>query len=316
MRAYVPTGIPADLVVLADVDDPADEQAAAQPDRPADEHAVVQVGAYSINRGETFLLNAPRPGWRPGKDIAGTVVRAAADGSGPGVGSTVVGHPEQGGWAERVAVPTGSLAVVPDGIDPTVAAALPLAGLTALRLTRATGPLAGRRVLLTGASGGVGHYFVELAIAQGAEVTAVSRTSSRGSRLRALGADVVTDLSDAVGPYDVVIESVGGANVAEAWARLRRRGHLIWLGQAGNEPALLDFFDWSGATSGTLTRFDYTDSDRSVADDLTALLHLVAGGHLHPEIGLVADWSGTGAAIRSLLDRELVGNAVLTVPAK
>lgn len=78
----------------------------------------------------------------------------------------MVAHPERGGWAERVAVPLDKVTMLPVDIDFSVAAALPLAGLTALRLTRVTGPLASRRVLLTGASGGVGHYFVELAVSR------------------------------------------------------------------------------------------------------------------------------------------------------
>src|SRR6266498_3797714 len=98
-----------------------------------------------------------------------------ADGSGPKRGQRVVGHPEQAGWAERVAVPTSKLAALPDGIATTTAAALPLA--------RLTGSLAGKTVLLTGASGGVGHYFVELAAAQGTLVTAVVSSRQRGERL-------------------------------------------------------------------------------------------------------------------------------------
>ena len=127
-----------------------------EPEPRADE-ALVEVKAFSINRGETYQLERPRPNWRPGKDVAGVVIRAAADGSGPGEGERVVGHADQSGWAERAAVPSARLARLPDGVDFQTAAALPLAGLTALRLTRVAGPLASRRVLLTGASGGVGH---------------------------------------------------------------------------------------------------------------------------------------------------------------
>src|SRR6185312_5227020 len=148
--------------------------------RPHADEALIEVKAISVNRGETYQLQHPRPGWRPGKDVAGVVIRAAADGTGPSEGQRVVGHADESGWAERAAVPTARLATVPDGIDFQSAAALPLAGLTALRLTRVAGPLVSRRVLLTGGSGGVGHYFTELAAAQGARGTAISR---RGERL-------------------------------------------------------------------------------------------------------------------------------------
>src|SRR5690242_12007027 len=165
MKAFLPTGDPAEPVRLAEVPEPA----------PRPNEALIRVEAYSINRGETFKLERPAPGDRPGKDIAGLVVQPAADGSGPPGAARVVAHPAAGGWAEYVAVPTGAMAVLPDAVPAVEGAALPLAGLTALRLLRAAGPLVGRRVLLTGASGGVGHYVTELAAAAGAEVTAVSR---------------------------------------------------------------------------------------------------------------------------------------------
>jgi len=210
-------------VVLSEVAEPT----------PADHEVVVAVEAYSVNRGETFLLESPPMGWRPGKDIAGAVVQEAASGVGPARGQRVVGHPESGGWAERVAVPTDRLAVLPDDVPARVAAALPLAGLTALRLTRVVAPLAGERVLLTGASGGVGHYFTELAAAQGAEVSAVVGSESRGTQLLRLGTRaVLTDIEQADRDYDVVIESVGGDVFNAAWRRLATRG-LFGLDGAG-----------------------------------------------------------------------------------
>lgn len=124
----------------ADTDKPVVLGEAAEPEPAADE-AVVAVEAYSVNRGETFQLDGGLErrwaGWRPGKDVAGTVIRAAADGTGPAAGTRVVAHPPAYGWAERVAVPTASLAELPDSLDAVTAAALPLAGITALRLLRA-----------------------------------------------------------------------------------------------------------------------------------------------------------------------------------
>jgi len=276
--------------------------------------ALVEVVAFSPNRGETFLLEQPRPGWRPGKDIAGTVIRQAADGTGPRPGQRVAGHPDQAGWAERAAVPTDRLVVIPDTIDLTVAATVPLAGITALRLLRVAGPAASRRLLLTGASGGVGHYFTELAAAQGALVTAVSATAERGERLLALGAaDVVTAVEDSTGPFDVGIDSVGGSTTPAVWHKLTQYGTLIWCGQASRTPPQLDFFDWAGATSGTIRRFHYLESDVPVAADLDTLVRLVATGRLHPEIGSVEPWENTAAVIEALSARRIRGNAVLTI---
>jgi NADPH2:quinone reductase len=302
MKAMISDG--AGSVRPADVDEP----------RPAADEAVIAVEAYSVNRGETFQLTRPRAGWRPGKDVAGRVIAAAADGSGPGVGARVVGHAHANGWAERVAVPSNALAELPPQVTTELAAALPLAGLTAVRLLRRAGSLLGRRLLITGASGGVGHYVSELAIASGAEVTAVSASHERGAVLRSFGAEVITDLGDAAGRFDVVFESVGGASFTAARRLARPDGLLIWLGQAGLEPITVDFFDWvDGSVGAPIVQFDYTRSDRSMTDDLALLVRLVATDRLHPEIGTSLTWDHTGRVIDDIRGRRLRGNAVLTL---
>jgi NADPH2:quinone reductase len=284
---------------------------------PAAGEALVAVEAYSINRGETFLLEAPREGWRPGQDVAGRIERAAADGSGPAAGTRVVAHVPAGGWAAVVAAPTDALAALPDDVDAVPASTLGVAGLTALRLLRVAGSVAGKRVLLTGASGGVGHFVVELAAAQGALVTAVSSSPERGERLLALGAaEVVSDVEATDGPFEVVLESVGGRSLEAALARLAPRGTLLWFGQAGREPATLDFFTFAGpATLAKLVPFIYWRIGANDADDLATLVRLVAGGHLHPEVGLVADWRETPEVLVALTERRIRGNAVLTMSA-
>ena len=293
-------------VVMAEVEEP----------RPAADEALIAVEAFSVNRGETFGLESRPAGFRPGKDVAGVLARAAEDGSGPSAGARVVAHATGAGWAERAAVPTDRIATLPDGLDATVAAALPLAGLTALRLTRATGPLASRRVLLTGASGGVGHYFVELAAAQGAYLTAVSASPERGARLRELGAErVVAAVEEAEGPFDLALDSVGGASTPAAFAQLLPHGRLVWFGQASRVAPTFDFFDWRGAFDGTIRRFHYEEGDVDFATDLATLVRLTARGRLHPEVGWRGDWSRTDEALAALLAREIRGNAVLTVGA-
>ncbi|MFI1369015.1 zinc-binding dehydrogenase [Streptomyces griseochromogenes] len=305
MKAFVPTGDPAEPVVLADVPEPT----------PRPDEALVKVEAFSVNRGETFKLEKPAPGERPGKDIAGLVVQPAADGSGPSGIARVVGHPMSGGWAEYVAVPAGALAELPDDVSVLQGAALPLAGLTALRLLRAAGPVLGRRILLTGASGGVGHFVTELAAAAGAQVTAVTRDAERGARLAELGAaEIVHDVADARGPYDIVLESTGGHALPLALARLARRGTLIWFGQASRTAATLDFFDFfTGPESAVIRHFHYLDADTRLDDDLAALVRLTAEGRLHPEIGHVTDWADTATTLTDLRDRRIRGKAVLTL---
>jgi NADPH:quinone reductase-like Zn-dependent oxidoreductase len=280
---------------------------------------LVEVDAFSVNRGEGFSLTgvygAPADrGWRPGQDVAGRVVRAAADGSGPTVGQRVVAHPDAGGWAERVAVPTSRVAVLPDGVSSVAAAALPLAGLTALRLVRAAETTPGQRILLTGASGGVGHYTVELAAAAGAEVTAVSSSEERGRRLAELGAaHVVQDVADAQGTFDVVLESVGGKTFTVAASRLAPAGTVLWFGQASLEPVTLSFFDLFGITPLTIKHFPHWVSTTSDGEDLATLVHLVATNKLHPEVGRTADWAETATVLDDLTRRRIRGNAVLTL---
>ena len=305
MRAWGPTADPENPIALAEVDAPT----------PAAHEVLLQVEAFSVNRGETFLLESPQPDWRPGKDVAGTVLREAADGSGPARGQRVVGHPPSRGWAEQVAVSTDALAVLPDTVATATAAALPLAGITALRLLRLVSPLPGRRLLLTGASGGVGHYLTELAVAGGAQVTAVVANPGRGARLGSFGAQVVTSVRDAGDEFDAALESVGGDSLPAVLERVRGGGLVVWFGQASRQPVTLDFFHLLRRTpSVSLRQFDYTDG-LAYQHDLTTLVRLVDKGHLHPEIGRIADWSNTQDVLVDLRQRQIRGKAVLTIPA-
>ena len=164
---------------LADVEEPV----------AADSEALIDVRATTLNFGEVHFIDQMRkPGEVPGWDAAGVIAHAAADGSGPPVGSRVVGFHGAGGWAERRAVPTENLALLPDSVDFGPAAALPVAGVTALQALRALGPVVGRRVLITGASGGVGRFGVQLAARAGAHVIAAVGPAARGAGLESLGA--------------------------------------------------------------------------------------------------------------------------------
>ncbi|MFG2111627.1 zinc-binding dehydrogenase [Streptomyces sp. NPDC048718] len=300
MRRLIPTGQAARPVAFTEAPQPV----------PGPDEALIKVEAIAPNRGETFLLEHPTPDLLPGKDIAGLVVQAAADGSGPGIGTRVVAHPTQGGWAEYATVPTHSLAVLPDTIDNVRAAALPLAGITALRLLRTAGSLAGRRVLLTGASGGVGHYATELAIGAGAELTAVTATPERGERLAKLGATVVHKAAAAQGPFDVVLESTGGPELPIALSKAKPGGTLLWFGQASRTPATLDFFQLLGGPDRvTIQHFHYAGAP--YGPDLATLIRLVEQHRLHPEIGRVTDWTHTADTLVDLRERRIRGKAVL-----
>ena len=98
---------------------------------PLPNEAIVAVKAFSLNRGEVRALSSKPPGSLTGWDVAGVVERAAADGSGPTEGARVVALITTG-WAQRAAVPTHAMAVLPDEVDFAAAATVPVAGITAL----------------------------------------------------------------------------------------------------------------------------------------------------------------------------------------
>ncbi|MET9492870.1 zinc-binding dehydrogenase [Nocardia sp. NPDC006630] len=296
------------LITLAEITDPA----------PAAGEAVIEVEAFSVNRGDYFALTGVYgtevvPGHVPGQDVAGRIVTAAADGTGPAVGTRVVAHAAGGGWAEQVAVATDAITALPQQLPATIAATLPLAGLTALRLLRRAGAVAGKRLLVTGASGGVGHLVVELAIAAGATVTAVAATRERGQRLADYGAEVLTDVDAATDRFDIVLESVGGDTFAAALRHLAPGGTVVWFGQASRQPVQLDFFDLFGATPFTLHHFPHWVADTTDAEDLAELVRLAAAGIIHPEVGRIADWTETATVLTDLVHRRIRGNAVLTL---
>src|SRR6059058_2848222 len=177
MRALVCTA-EAPFAELAEAPDPT----------PLPNQALVDVRAFSLNRGECRRLESQAPGTLIGWDLAGVVRQAAADGSGPADGARVVGVVRAGAWAQRAAVETEALAELPDAVSFEQAATLPVAGLTALRSLEVAGFVLGKRVLVTGASGGVGRFAIQLAHLAGAHVTAVAR---RTEGLQELGADEV-----------------------------------------------------------------------------------------------------------------------------
>ncbi|KAA0117078.1 alcohol dehydrogenase catalytic domain-containing protein [Mycolicibacterium sp. P9-22] len=131
---------------------------APDPVPAAPNELLIEVKAISLNFGEVYYGdNAEHPGDIPGWDSAGVVVTAAADGSGPPAGTRVAGAAWSQGWAQRRVLASENVAVIPDSVDFETAAALPVAGVTAVQSIRRLGPALGKRVLVTGASGGVGR---------------------------------------------------------------------------------------------------------------------------------------------------------------
>ena len=171
-------------------------------------------------------------GWRPGWDLAGVVEQAAADGSGPLVGTRVFGLVNSGSWAERVAVPTAQLSEIPEGVTFAQAAALPVAGLAALYGLEKAGFLLNRKMLVTGASGSVGQFICQLARQGGATVVALVRRAERAASVRAMGAHEVVvgedvALARSFGPYDLVIDTLGGTSLRTALTLLETDGVCV-----------------------------------------------------------------------------------------
>jgi NADPH2:quinone reductase len=259
------------------------------------------------------LLSFRPAGWRPGQDIAGTVVEAAADGSGPPVGSRIVAWVDQAGWAERAVARTNRVAVLADGVGFAEAATLPVAGMTALRALREGGPLLGKSVLVVGAAGGVGRFAVELAAEGGARVTAVAGGADRARGLEELGAStVVFDVADADGPFDIVLESAGGASLERAFEIVAHSGTVVVFGNSSGAESSFTFRDFAQRPVRVSVFFVY-QSGEPFGPDLQLLADLVGTGRLHPTVGLEVRWTEAASAFEALSQRHVNGKAVLRV---
>jgi NADPH2:quinone reductase len=288
------------------------ERREAPPPAPGAHEALVAVRAFAVNRGELTLVRR-RDGWQPGQDVAGDVVQPAADGTGAQAGERVAGLAEWHGWAEQVAVPAHRLAAIPGELDYERAAALPMAGTTAANLVRQGGTLLGARVLITGASGGVGHLAVQIAALNGAEVTAVARPE-RAEALLGYGARaVVADAAAADGLFDLVLESVGGASLSAALDHVAPGGTVVLFGNSSREPAPLDFTAFFGHEEATIHSYFSARHEADAGRLLVLLLDLVATDRLHVEIGFRGSWDALNEALDGLSERRFAGKAVLTV---
>ncbi len=292
---------------------------------------VVQVGAASVHPGDYFImtgqpylvrlafgLRRPRNGIR-GMDFAGVVAAVAGDVADVRVGDKVFGWTRAGALAEYVRVPAGNLVPVPANLSIVQAAAVPTSAMTALQAVRDIASVRpGQTVLVTGASGGVGSFAVQIAKAFGAEVTGVC--SSRNVELvRSLGADHVvdyekTDFTSTGKRYDVILDNVEAQPLAAVRKALTPTGTLIpnsgrggrWLGPIGR---IVNARILSRFTRQQLKPFT------SVArrEDLITLADLLTTGQVKPLIDRTYRLDEAADALRQVAGGHSRGKVVVTV---
>jgi NADPH:quinone reductase len=292
----------------------------AEEPSPTPSEGLVRVSAISLNRGEVRRVQMAEDGFNPGWDLAGTVEQAAADGTGPQAGARVVGFLPSGAWAELAAVPTNSLAELSDNVALSEAATLPVAGLPALYALEKGGGLLGRSVLVTGSSGGAGHFAIQLARLSGARVVALVRREEHEELVHEAGAHQIAVGEDArsaerFGPYHLILESVGGKVLGDAIDMLAPGGTCVTFGSTGASETSFDVrsFYLTGAARlyGFILFHEVLTPPAS--DGLARLSRLVAEGRLRPHVSVEASWEEIGEVAQKLLDRGYTGKAVLSV---
>jgi len=264
-------------------------QEAPQP-RPGKGEVLVRVHAAGVMHTElgwdqtwTTPTGEPRP-WPVilGHEFSGEIAALGAGVKDVGVGDLVYGLNDwycNGAYAEYCAAPVDDLARKPAGVDHVHAAATPIAALTAWQgLFERSGLRAGQRVLIHGASGGVGTFAVQLARWRGARVTGTASAANLDF-VRGLGADEVIDYRaerfvDVVRDVDVVFDTVGGETLERSWGVLKSGGRLVTVAASEEQ------------TTDERVRAAYFIVEPSRAQ-LAEIARLIDGGMLRPVVGTV-----------------------------
>jgi 2-desacetyl-2-hydroxyethyl bacteriochlorophyllide A dehydrogenase len=298
--------------------------------KPGPDEVLVQVHAAGLDRG-TWHLMTGRPylmrimgfGFSapknpvPGLDVAGTVVEVGANVTRFHAGDVVYGI-GQGSFAEYARVREDKLAFKPAKLSLEHAAVLGVSGGTALQACDAAEVKAGERVLIIGASGGVGTYAVQIAKALGAHVTGVCSTR-KVELVRSLGADRVIDytredFADGT-KYDVIFDIGGGTSVSRLRRALTRAGRLVFVGNEHGD-------DFSAGFGRQLLAFAIAPFVRQRfvmlmaqerASDLARLSTLVDEGKLAPVIDRVCGLEGVVSAMQDLEAGKVAGKVIVTL---
>jgi NADPH:quinone reductase-like Zn-dependent oxidoreductase len=301
---------------------------------PGDEEVLVRVhaacasiGDHHVVTGKPYLIRLspfgglPRPRNRvPGTTMAGRVEAVGANVTALRPGDEVYGEARSGAFAEYIVMPGNLVAPKPTNLSFEEAAAAPWA-VTALQALRDAGGLrAGHKVLINGASGGVGTWAVQIAKALGAEVTAVCSTRN-AEMVRALGADEVIDytMADFVeggARFDLMLDTVGNRSVSDCKRVLAPRGVYVACSARGG--------DWFGPlfrlatvmvtslfTRKKLTTFIVSPS----RDDLLFLKQLIEAGKARPVIERRYALSDVADALRHVGAGHAQGQSIILIAA-
>ena len=192
---------------------------------------------------------------------------------------------------------------------------MPTAGLAALRILRLGAAILGRRVLVTGASGGVGRFAIQLAHLGGADVTAlVSSSSARAAGLRELGANlVVSDIGQLRGRFDLILESVGGDTLGRLATMVDPQGTLVMFGNSSNEPTTFNVRDIYNDALIRLQGFELFFGGDPFGRDLAYLATLVAERKLDPQLAGELSWELMPEAMERLRNRDVAGKLAVTI---
>lgn len=269
---------------------------------------LVRMHAASVNPRDWMIRAGTYPFRRTlpslpfvlGSDVAGTIVRVGSEVDAFEVGDEVFAMVPTsygfGAFAEYAAVPSNALAIKPSGVSFPEAAAAPLAALTALQAIRDDGRMrSGARVVVVGASGGVGHYGIQIARALGAS-TVVGVCSGRNAEMvRDLGADRVVDyrsepFPDALAddePYDLVFDAIGRHSLAKCKRIMTRRGaYVTTVPSAGIMFDAIRTFVWRFGRTARIVLV------ASKGSDLSLLAQWMAAGKLRSAIDRTAPLAG------------------------
>jgi len=291
-----------------------------------DDEVLVRMEAASVDAGVGHLLTAEmplvrlayglrRPRRRPGIAFAGTVEAVGAGVAGFEVGQRVCGS-SSGAFAEYVTAAPRKLALLAAGVDPVAASTLPISGVTALQAVRDHGRVSGgQRVLVTGASGGVGTFAVQLARLAGAEVTAVCGPT-KVDLVRSLGAARVIDYTtEAItGEYDVIIDIASPLPLSGIRELLTEQGTLVIVGMAadhGKTGGLARNLRASLQSPFTSQRLCWF-VEKENGDDVAVLGDLLASGELVAVVDRVLPLAQTADALRYYLSGAVTGKVVVT----